>query len=308
MPSQIETLDALREGDALDGTARLSLSLKSMMMRVAYYILEWTGTNTAGSTVQPGDLGEIKLFKGDRSDAQLYLDIHDLFRLEKERNDNGPTETSVDDGNITLRTRLSNALLGLLGRNGYHVEQDEDVQLVLDHNSSPANNGVLDNKADSLSYAIKPVLSQAVYEGRLIRWLYTNVIRGATGQKEVEGINEENIAWIFIDDPDGAVTNLSLDRVYPNGRETVYEEAPIAEVQREYDHTSIPAGTSNLYGVPVMERPQLPEAYNEGVDLSLTVGSTSDKIRVIYASVADSTVPTSGQGVQSRSSSLQSLE
>lgn len=307
MASQIESLDTLDAGNALQGEARVSLSVKGMMLRAAAFILEITGTNAGINTVGPYDLGRLRLFKGSESSARWAIDLGDLFELEKERNDSGPTIVSIGSGDIELRTRFGNTLLGMLAGNGFHVPQDGPAQLVLDFNSSPGGGRVLNSKASDLSYAVRPKLSPAVAESRLVEWHTTTVLRSSSGQQEVEGIDEENIGMIFLDDPDGVVSRVTVERTFPEGIEPVFDEAPIEAVQREYERTTIPAGSSRFVGVPLMERPTAVESLNTGVNLDLTTSGGSNNIRLVYASMQPPSVSGSGSDVQQRTSKLRSL-
>jgi hypothetical protein len=294
------SLDILDSGDALNGSVRVQM--KDLLTSALKIIL--TGSNTAGSQVQPSDLGTLRLFRG--GDQKWGLDMARLFDFQKEWYKTTPEETSVDDGEIRLVTYLENRLPALLEATNGFDWSPEDV-VVLDFNSDPGGGATLNTKAESLSYEVRPMLSPSVYEGRSFNWHSQAVIRSAAGKEEVEGITESNVALIYLHDPDDVITEVSLRRQMPGGDEVKYRDDPIEQIQEDYARSLHPAGTTNLYGIWLAEAPSVIEAYNNGVELDLKVSGGSNLIDVVYCTVDPTQVPTSISQFEQRRSRLQSL-
>ena len=199
------------------------------------------------------------------------------------------------------------SLFGLLQRNALYVPEDGDPFLRLLPKSSNAGGRVLNNKASDLTYELKAKVSPAAFEARMIEWSTTPVRVGSVGEHTVNGMDEQNVPFFYIDDPNGAVDAVTVERVLPTGREHTWDERSVEEVQEEYRRRSVPAGSSDLIGVDLMQRPVAAEAFDQGVDVTLHMGSADDQVRIIYPNIDAPVHPESVEDARRRADGLKSL-
>jgi len=277
-------LNVMAQGDALDGLVRVELD--DMIMGAVK--LQFVGSNTAGSTVQPGDLGTFKLLVGGREKWAGPLSL--LFELQKELrpSETRPTQTSADGGEINLITYLEPRILAMLAGNAWDFSGDQDVILVLDLNSDSAGTGTLNNKASSLSYQLRPVVDRDAYAQLEVDQDRIIENRSGAGFKEVDALTEENVAWILIDDQDGVVDGVDLVRQLPTGDEKVWDEADIEQVTQHYEGLTIASGDSQYIGLALAEAPTPMQAKNNGVDLEISVTGATQDLTIYYFTVEQS--------------------
>ncbi len=268
--------------------------------------LEVESDNKSGESVTFSDLGQLRVLRGGDNEFQKYDDLNRLAQIYDEFSQVGPTRDTTDGETSTLRAKITQRLALVAPVNGLHVPQDEETTLVLNFDSTPSGSTGLNALANGGQVKVIGYKNPAVAETASIKWARTSPQFAGSGQSEIENVTGENIAFIYVHDPDGVVESASVTRKMPGALsdETLWDEAPIGRVQRAYEDLSRDFGASSLYGIMVPASPSSEDVRNLGVDLELTVSGGSSDLEVTYARVDDPVATGSAAGVQQRSRTL----
>jgi hypothetical protein len=199
--------------------------------------LEITANNKNGDSVTFSDLGSLRLLRNGDNQMQTFDDFDLLAQIHDEYTAEGSTEDTTDGGTSTLRTRLSQRHPLIAPVNALHVPQDEATTLVLEFDSSPGGSSGLNALAFSGQVKIIGYKNAAVAEQVGVMYERTAPQFSGSGTKEIQNITGENVAFIFINDPDDVLKEVSVNRLMPGGLsdETVFDDAPIGRVQRQWE-------------------------------------------------------------------------
>jgi len=268
--------------------------------------LEITTDNKTGEAVTFPDLGSLRLLRDGDNQMQTFDDFDLLAQLHDEYTAEGSTRDSTSGGTSTLRTRLSQRLPLIAPVNALHVPQDEASTLVLEFDSSPGGSSGLNSLANSGQVKVIGYKNPAVAEQVAVMYERTAPQFSGSGTKEIQNVTGENVAFIFINDPDDVLKEVSLKRLMPGSLsdETVFDDAPIGRVQRQWERLTRETGASNLYGVMVPASPASQDARNVGVDLELKVSGGTSNMEVIYSRITDPIPTGSSAGPRQRARTL----
>jgi hypothetical protein len=268
--------------------------------------LEITANNKNGDSVTFSDLGSLRLLRNGDNQMQTFDDFDLLAQIHDEYTAEGSLEDTTDGGTSTLRTRLSQRHPLIAPVNALHVPQDEATTLVLEFDSSPGGSSGLNALAHSGQVKVIGYKNPAVAEQVGVMYERTAPQFSGSGTKEIQNITGENVAFIFINDPDDVLKEVSVNRLMPGGLsdETVFDDAPIGRVQRQWERITRDFGASNLYGVMVPASPASQDTRNLGVDLEVEVTGATSNLEVLYSRIVDPIPTGSPAGPQQRAQTL----
>lgn len=268
--------------------------------------LEITADNQTGESVTFDDLGSLRVLRQGDDQFQTYDNMNTQAQIFDEFSLSGPTRDTTDGGTSTLRTKITQRLPLLAPINALHVPDDEETTLVLNFDSSPGGGSGLNSLANSGQVKVIGYQNPAVAEQRSVKFERTSPQFAGSGQSEIENVTGENVAFIFVNDPDDVVEAVSITRKMPGGlsNEKLWDEAPIDRAQRAYEDIDRDFGASSLYGIMVPASPASQDIRNLGVDMELTVSGGSSALDVVYARVDDPVATGSVAGVQQRARTL----
>jgi hypothetical protein len=268
--------------------------------------LDITADNQSGEAVTFADLGSARLLRDGDDQYQSFDTLDRLAQIHAEFTDVGPTRDVDSGGTSTLRTKISQRLPLIAPVNALHVPSDENATLVLDFDSTPGGSSGLNGLANSGQVQVIGYKNPAVAEQRAVRYERTQPQFAGSGEQEIKNVTGQNVAFIFISDPDDVLEEVTLTRLMPGGLsdEDVWDGAPIDRVQRRFTETSRDFGASSLYGIMVPASPATQDVRNLGVDLELKASGATSDMKVQYARVTDPVPTGSAAGVQQRGRTL----
>ena len=300
MARPVDAYESLKTVSALEGTKRIELPAQ----RVEGYKLTLEGTNASGETLKTSDLGGVRIRRPGQEKI-LNVRFEDLFDFQRTFRRQNPEAASAAGGAIRLVTYIENRLPGVTASvNGY--DEQRGGSLELDFDSVPGGTSGLNQICDSLTCTVRSLVNPAYAEVQTVRMDSLPVIRGGAGRSEVEGIDEQNVAMIFVRDTDGVVTAASLYRQTPAGEEIVFDETPVKDIEEHFVLETDKTIDPNWTPMNVAAAPSLIQARNEGVALYLTTSGASSAIRVVYAYITSGVNGTLST-VQKREAMLQRL-
>lgn len=268
--------------------------------------LEVTTDNKTGEAVTFADLGSARLLRDGDNQMQTYDTMERAAQIYDEYSNVGPTRDVTSGGSSTLRTRIGQKLPLLAPVNALHVPEDESSTLVLNFDSSPGGSSGLNSLANAGSVKVIGYKNPAFAEQVGVMVERTAPQFSGSGKQEIKNITGENVGMLFISDPDDVVTNISLTRKMPGALsdEKVFDGAPIARAQRQFETQNRDFGASALYGVLAVASPASQDLRNLGVDLELETSGATSNLEVTYIRTVDPIPAGSAAGVQERGRAL----
>lgn len=274
----------------LKGVKRIDLP-KNIFSRIK---LRVTSNNKSNEKVTFSDLGRLRLVR-EQHDVQKpswgFTTWNRLKQIVNEFFEWSPTISATDGDTSTLETYLTNRIPGLLEDNAFHVPQHDETTIVADFDSTPgASSGGLNGLANGGQLEVIGYTNPDLAEQAMLTWDYLNpAYSGGVNEQEVEGLTGDNVALIFIHDPDDVVDGISLTRHMPGGigSEKVWDGQSKSRVQGWYADQRPSFGSSSLTGIIVAASAHPTQLRNEGVTLELSTSGGSQNIQVMYARVTD---------------------
>lgn len=263
--------------------------------------------NKTGETLTFGDLGRLRIERSgaEMKPLQAWTTWERWTQILDEFWDYQPQTSTSQGGTSTLTTYLFNSvpIIGELMDNAFHVTQNEEMKLILDFDSEPGGSTGLNSIINSGNLKVIAETNPLATESANVRWSYVNppLSGGSVNEKEITGIEGENLLMIYISDPDDVVTEISMVRKFQGYEdERVWDDAPKERVQEWYESQARTFGDSSLYGLIVPAGGQLSQVRNQGVTLQLTTSGASNNVQIAYSRLVDPVPADSAAGVRSR--------